>query len=234
MQGVWKILLMTLPLDLLLLWYKPAASVSQSLLFSLHFALAVCVAAALTGILKPDIALFLARFRKFQEKAFLRASRYSILLVFIFAVLIFIEISSKLSASVWSLAVALVIVAVACRQLLLQIRAVKERNEKLAKDRAFQLADLGRQLYLINLLPLFGARGISIIGALLTATEGSGMYVALLYLGGSLAALLALEPASPSFLINCTSCGRQTSAVHKEKGLCPKCESERLNKKSTV
>ena len=232
---VWKLLLVSLPLDLLVVSIDIRILISPSLLAFLGIA-------ALTGLVLS--AGFLSRdsifdsFDKLQELQ-QRSMRLSIKhsrSIFI-AVIALVSLEIILHFGSFGL-VALVpgafLAVRASRAIQKSFREQRTRFLAFERDQVLLLAAQNKRLLVISLFPLISARVASLCAAIEVLATSQYLSAWLPYGAVTLILLCTLMPKEEDFIARCGRCSRWTSRALKSKGCCPVCTREEFQVKENI
>ena len=224
---IWKILLLTTPLDLLLL-YLPVTPP-----LGLYPAIGVLLLIAFMGTLRDQLFTLFFKVRTTRERII--ASTQKIRWLLPLAVLGGVvgefalktgQVFMKFNPSIFVPIIFFIVVLIpAYRKIKKSTEEKALKDQRLAVDRIYWVEEVNKQIFILNLAPILAARALS-----LCALIESGAHVphrdliGLLYFFGALALSLALYPSKESFILPCKRCGFPTSRALQEFNRCPKCD----------
>jgi len=226
-RRIWRILLFTVPADILLL------AVDISFLDVSHLAelcrkvLPLLMVLALSALLREPILDFVVLLGKTQGRFYEWSSKYSLLLLAAAGFIVFAEIAFKLgSLDLVSLLIAAVVTVSAVKSIKDSLKAKHEHQEKLKDEPLLWLEEADAKVFWLSVIPMAAARLISVVGTVLVVCQNGMLLVFFAYILTAVFLLLELEPLQEHFLIYCKRCGQRTSRALKSSGRCPSCERE--------
>ena len=229
-QVIWNALVITLPLDLLLLtldlrylatlWSPPLLRDVTLILFFV----------GLAGLIREPALDLIASFKEYREKlaASLQKSNW-IIVLFVLAIIVLQVVESFFEdLSLTPIIMALIIGWGIISSMLQVTSDHKAREEMFAADRILWLEESNKLIFFLSVIPHVAARLISLSAAFyismgfLDASEFAVYFVA------SIVLLLALFPQHEHFVIPCSRCSAWTSRVFKNLSHCPECARQKF------
>lgn len=232
---IWRLLLISLPLDFLLLLVDSHTLNVRYLTQLCQKVLLLLLLVVLASFLREALTSLVFALGETQGKLQKFSSKYSYLILAVVGALIFIEMTSKMgNADVISLLIAAVVTLGALKSIRESMRAKREHQEKLKLDRGLWIEEANYKVFWLTVLPLLAARLISPAGGLLVICQNRSGLLFLAYVFTSAFSLLELQPVPEHFMIHCRRCGQRTSRVLKSSGLCPRCEEQIQSLKTSI
>jgi hypothetical protein len=232
---LWRICLLTLPLDLVLL---PASLRIDPTFWQGSTAILTLVT---LGFIARDKLLDLAaQIRSALDKFRKTSRRYSWIAVALFFACAMAEMALKLhahpflSSGLLPVLLAVLAFAVVAFQAVRAIRKqIKENSEhvtRLVTDRIYWVEHVNFQIFVLSIIPIISARLVSITN--IFALQGDRLAAWRVIPFGVLALLLliAAHPSREHFVIQCKRCGFWTSRALKGLLFCPKCNTQAFQK----
>lgn len=229
---IWKFLLISLPIDLMVVSLDLRVTFSPQLLGFLELAAILGLITSAAFLLRDSIIDSLDSLESIQQRAMRFTIKHSDIIFLVVAALTTLEIIFH--AGVFG-AIALIpgiIIAVrASRAIKKSLGEHTERFLALERDQVLLLNVLNKRLLTLSLVPIAAARAASFcaaLGVLATTRDVSNW---LPYGVAALVLLLTFLPQEEDFLIRCQKCSRWTSRALKSRGYCPVCSREEFQVK---
>jgi hypothetical protein len=222
---IWGWLVLSLPLDLLLLIpeFKPLAELPWLAAFTPIIWL--CAALAFSFWLREPLIDLVFAADTNRAKLLELTKRHSWIIPILVALMVFAEVASKTGGlNVFSSIAALLITIAAWRSVKESLTKLRNKALEHKTDVVAWIEEANRKVFLASVIPMAAARLISPFGMFKALGEGYSLPALCLWPVASFVLLLAMHPVLEHFMISCKRCGQRTSRVLKAKGFCPWCE----------
>ncbi|RMG39778.1 MAG: hypothetical protein D6719_12495 [Candidatus Dadabacteria bacterium] len=220
---LWHLIIYTLPIDLLLLFYIDDSTIPLNNTFSWPLLL-VLVFIATAGIFKNSIMDLFSRLR-YHVRTHKQSNNYLTLIVILIVGLgtlleIMVVSGKHLFNSLFLIAF---VVLAATPTVIKQVKEVRDHLKILREDSAALLNSVNHQCFLSVIIPIISARFIALVAAL---TVINGDADIMLYVISALLSLMLLviqKPEVEQFLIVCKGCAHRVARVLTYRHMCPEC-----------
>lgn len=218
---MWEWSLATLPLDIFIFIFlaSPTLGVERR-----NELLAVVLMVAAVGLLREQLFDAVERLRLIQQRL---RSQHIIVFILVLGLLAVAELIAKIAVQplggipALGAIAALVVIGFSGWRSMQQLR---KDGERFLKDRFAQVEQANTLHLGAVVVPILGARLVSLITALGSSELSSVIFAC----SGALALILALFPRESDFMAPCQRCHRITSRVLKADGCCPHCNPGRF------
>jgi len=218
---IWHLLMLSLPVDLLLLSLLPYLNLPA---LDLSTPLLGAAGIALIGSMREQLLGVLDRGRTLHAEVAPRAHRLAPFLLA--GLVLFAIVDALLRTGAGGVLAPLAAGIVGIGAFLSGRRMVGEARARFAareRDPLLEIEQTNQQIFLFALLPMVAARSVSFLGVLTAGVSpGSGM----LYIVAGLILLGITMPQREHFIVTCRRCSRWTSRALRRFECCPACARE--------
>ena len=230
-QQIWHWTVLSLPLDLLILLpglhsYKGTGIQTPLVALALFLVFTTVIFLA-----RDQIVALLLTAGDTRAKLFSFASKYSLAVIAIAVLGIFIEVAHKIGEfSLFSLALAVVVSLGAIKSIRKTMAEQREHRGLLERDRTMWVEHTNHKIFLLAVIPIATARLVSTSGGVAALIETGSPLIFAAWLLLSAVLLFSLAPQQGHFMMTCKSCGIRTSVILKQTGICPLCDLIRTSR----
>lgn len=229
---IWKLLLVSLPIDLLVVSLELRIALSPSLLSFLELASLAGLSIAALFLLRDSMIDGLDKLEAFQHRAMKFSIAHSKAIFFVIAAVTTVEIIFHVGGfGIIAIIPASILALRASRAIKKSLGEHHERFLAFERDQVLLLNSLNKRLFTLSITPLVFARVASLCAAVAVLATSHSIGAWLPYGGAALVLLCTFFPQEEDFVIRCRKCSRWTSRALKSKGYCPVCSREEFQLK---
>lgn len=223
-KQIWRLLLVTMPLDLLLLLYLP-----ENLMFFKNFSAGwwfttLLLVSGLMLSFRSGVLYSMAHMQKIQSNVQNFLKKYLLVIVIVIGAAIFLHsLYNATTLDTTQLVVILTGAFLGALSWYIALHQAREFQSRLLKDLDFLHENNSRYVFWINIIPAIMVRIASLSAVLSHTYLESNPTLLFLSLSAALLLMLKLDPQKPDFTCPCSKCGRLTSSLSWYAGACPLC-----------
>lgn len=234
-EQVWRVLLVSIPFDLLLLSAQAPGLVGEKLVAVLQIAAPALLCVSALFLFRTSLWNALQLLLDLQRNVARLSTRHSTLALLGVLLLIGVELVLKFGRYGF---IALVAVGFVLIRAALALRKTfeeqRQRYQAIERDSVLALEISNRQLFLFSVIPLFAARIATLAVALASMSHEHSLALWAPYAAAAVVLLFAFCPQQEDFIITCRRCARWTSKALERKGCCPVCAREEFQVRETT
>ncbi len=229
-RRIWDYILLSLPLDLLLLllphlrleiYETPLSDIRH---FGLLLGSLLFVGSILLWVLRDAILDLLFALTHIQQRLAVTTLWPVLALIGIVAVTTLLELASHFSEiNLTSVVVTILVLFGTVSSILKAARERRSQATELSRDRTGKIEQANQIMGTLSLLPMGFTRLASLILVLTLVTTNSSFFEVLFAAGSAGILLLAFKPTFEQFTFACARCGILTSRALKAGSFCPMC-----------